>query len=64
MKRKLTYALSFCRFFFQELGSQMDILYTGYGAPFPGPHWWKTRAGFRTAFIIARLRCDIKFDRP
>jgi hypothetical protein len=51
------------RFFLQEIGRQDDLQYIGHGAPFTGPHWYKTRAGFRSAWLFARLRADMKFNR-
>lgn len=48
-------------FFLSEIGRQNDLLFSGMGAPYPGPHLWKTRTGFRSAWLFARLRCDIRF---
>jgi hypothetical protein len=59
----MKYHIATMRFFLLEIGRQDTLLYTGYGAPFTGPHWYKTRAGFRSAWIYARLRADVKFDR-
>jgi len=47
-----------------EYGRQIDMLYTCNGAPFARPHLWKTRAGFKTAFIFAKLSADIEFSKP
>lgn len=41
------------RFFFKWFGSQNDYGFTGYGAPYPRPHLWKTRFGFSTAWGLA-----------
>lgn len=49
-------------FFFQEIGRQCDLLFTGIGAPYEKPHWWKTRVGFKTAWLLATIRCDIRFN--
>lgn len=54
----------FILFFFLEIGRQNDYMYIGNGAPFAGPHWWKTRVGVGTAYIYARLSCRIKFSKP
>lgn len=53
----MKYYLTVIRFFLQEIGRQ-DALLLG-----SEPHWYKTRTGFRSAWIYARLRADIKFDR-
>lgn len=49
-------------FFLLEIGRQDDLLYAGHGAPCK-KHWFKTRAGFRSAWLFARLRADIKLNR-
>ena len=59
----MIYYLHLIRFFLLEIGRQVDLLYTGHGAPFAGPNWYKTRADFRSAWLFARLWADIKFDR-
>lgn len=59
----MAYYIYAIMFFLQAIGRQDDIMYLGHGAPFPGPHWYKTRAGFRSAWLFARLRADIKFNR-
>ena len=60
MKYYLKIAANFCR----EYGRQIDMLYTGIGAPFTGPHFWKTRCGIKSAFIFAKLMADIEFSKP
>ena len=41
--------------FLSLLGTQNDYLYIGDGAPFPGPHLWKTRMGFRLSWELSRI---------
>jgi len=47
-------------FFFEEIGRQNDLLYTGIGAPYEKVHWCKTRNGFKFSWMLAGLRCDIR----
>lgn len=59
----MKYRIHTIRFFLLEIGRQDTLLYGHPGAPFAGPHWYKTRAGFRSAWLFARLMADIKFNR-
>lgn len=53
--------IRFIKILFSWLGSQNDYLYPFKGqinlegCPYPRPHWWKTRVGFRTAWGMAKL---------
>jgi len=58
MKRALLHAW----FFLQEFGRQDDYLFSGIGAPCEKAHWFKTRKWFKTSWLYATLRCDIRFN--
>lgn len=59
----MKYLLTMLLEFFKEIGRQNDYMYVGNGAPFSKPHWYKTRAGFSTAFMYAKLIADIRFSK-
>lgn len=52
----MLYALHFLRFFLLEIGRHNDIVHDR-------PNGWKTRVGFRFAWVFAKVRADLKFDR-
>jgi len=59
----MKYYLTILSEFLKEIGRQNDLMFSGNVAPFEKPHWIKTRKGFRTAFIYAKVTADIKFLR-
>ncbi len=60
----MKYYLTILSEFLKEIGRQNDLMFSGNVAPFEKPHWIKTRKGFTTAFIFAKLVADIEFSKP
>lgn len=52
----MLYALHFLRFFLLEIGRHNDIVHDR-------PNGWKTLVGFRLAWVLAKVRADLKFNR-
>lgn len=59
----MKYYLTILTEFLKEIGRQNDLMFSGNAAPFEKPHWIKTRKGFRTAFIYAKVTADIEFSK-